>query len=97
MDDRICSAIRRRQVMAFDYDGLPRVVEPHAHGTSLAGKEMLRAYQVKGQSASDPNLGWRPFIVAKMVRVRVLERTFAGTRPLYRRGDRGMRVVHCEL
>ena len=45
MDRRICAAIRNRNHLAFNYEGLPREIEPHAHGISLAGKEVVRGYQ----------------------------------------------------
>jgi len=83
--------------LRFTYKGLPRVVEPHAHGTSTAGNEMMRAYQIDGETSQPSGeLGWRPFLIDRVENLTTGE-TFSGTRPLYRRGDRGMRVVHCEL
>ena len=96
MDSRICSAIRNRQVLTFSYDGYHRVVEPHAHGLSKTDKEMVRAYQTAGDSSSG-ELGWKPFLVEKIVNLRTAGHAFSGTRPKYSRGDRGMNSVHCEL
>ena len=98
MDSRICSAIKGRKVLTFTYKGLPRVVEPHAHGTSTAGNELMRAYQTEGETTQpDGELGWRPFRIDRIEGLQTLPETFEGTRPRYRRGDRGMNVVHCEL
>ena len=98
MDDRICEAIRNRSVLSFTYKELPRVVEPHAHGTSTAGNEMMRAYQTAGETTQEHGeLGWRPFLIDRISNLTVLRETFSGTRPQYRRGDRGMSAVHCEL
>ena len=58
MDRQICAAIRVRHHLVFNYDGLLRVIEPHAHGTSSRGKEVVRGFQTGGQSSSIP-LGWR--------------------------------------
>ena len=44
--------IAQRLLLSFVYDGLPRVVEPHLVGYSTTGKQLLRAYQVDGQSES---------------------------------------------
>ena len=58
---------------------------------------MLRAYQTAGESATDPTLGWRPFLVEKIVRLKVLDETFVGTRPLYNSNDKDMIRVYCCL
>ena len=96
MDRRICEAIRNRNHLAFNYNGLPREIEPHAHGISSKGKEIVRGYQTGGQSSSEP-LGWRLWDVAKMESLRVCQSTFSSPRPGYVRGDSKMRSVHCEL
>ena len=96
MDRQICAAIRVRHHLVFNYDDLPRVIEPHAHGTSSRGKEVVRGFQTGGQSSSGP-LGWRLWDVAKMKSFRVSESTFTGTRPGYVQGDSDMHPVHCEL
>ena len=96
MDQRICEAVEYRYLLSFDYDGLPREVEPHAHGTSSTGKEVVRGFQTGGESSSRP-LGWRLWDVAKMESFRVSNSTFANTRPGYVRGDSHMHPVHCEL
>ena len=96
MDRRICEAIRNRNHLAFNYNGFSREIEPHAHGISSQGKEVVRGYQSGGQSSSG-ELGWRLFDVAKMESLRVCRSTFANARPGYVRGDSRMQSVHCEL
>ncbi|MXZ46454.1 MAG: hypothetical protein F4Z08_05595 [Chloroflexi bacterium] len=96
MDQQMCAAIGGRHYLTFTYDGLPREIEPHAHGTSSTGKEVVRGFQTAGQSSSG-ELGWRMWTVAKMELLSVSSATFAETRPDYRRGDRQMHPVHCEL
>ena len=96
MDRQICGAIKFKNHLVFNYDGLPRVIEPHAHGTSSRGKEVVRGFQIGGQSSSGP-LGWRLWDIAKMKSFRVSESTFTGTRPGYVRGDSDMYPVHCQL
>ncbi len=96
MNPQICAAIRSKRHLLFNYDGLPREVEPHAHGTSSKGKEVVRGFQTNGQSSSGP-LGWRLWDVAKMRSLRVANSTFANARPDYVRGDAQMHPVHCEL
>ncbi len=96
MDRRICAAIEYKHYLEFVYDGLPRVIEPHAHGTSSTGKEVVRGFQTDGQSSSGP-LGWRLWDVAKMELLQVSESTFDNPRHGYVRGDKHMHPVHCEL
>ena len=96
MDQRICAAIESKHHLAFNYDGLPREVEPHAHGTSFTGKDVVRGFQTAGESWSGA-FGWRLWDVAKMEGFRVLDSTFAEPRPDYVQGDSHMHPVHCEL
>ncbi len=44
-DPLIISAIRRRLVLQFNYNGKLRTVEPQTYGLSTAGREVLRAYE----------------------------------------------------
>ena len=96
MNQQICAAIKHKHHLVFNYDGLPREIEPHAHGTSSKGNEVVRGFQTAGQSSSWP-LGWRLWIVAKMESFRVSDSTFADVRSDYVRGDSHMNPVHCEL
>lgn len=48
----ICRAIQTRTLLAFDYDGHHRIIEPYCHGTGTVGQERLRAYQVAGDSST---------------------------------------------
>ena len=96
MDRQICAAIKSRHYLIFNYDNLPREIEPHAHGTSSTGKEVVRGFQTDGQSSSGP-LGRRLWDVAKMESFRVSDFTFTDARPGYVRGDSHMTPVHCEL
>jgi len=50
MNLEICAAIRTRSVIQFYYDGGLRTVEPHCHGVSKDGNELLRGYQTGGYS-----------------------------------------------
>lgn len=96
MNQQICQAINDRSRLSFYYDGLPREIEPHAHGHSSAGKEVVRGYQTAGESSQE-NLGWRLWSVGKMKSLQVSDANFVNPRPGYKRGDANMHPVHCEL
>lgn len=44
-DPLVISAIRRKSVLEFTYNGKRRVVEPQTYGLSTTGREVLRAYE----------------------------------------------------
>ena len=93
----VVNAIRARNVLSFHYDGLHRVVEPHAVGESTRGNTVLRCFQVDGLSNTPPIPDWRLMSLDKIQALEVLPKTFAGVRPGYVRGDRGMTFIHAEL
>jgi hypothetical protein len=97
MNTNICSAIRSREVIRFHYDGGIRVVEPHCHGISLAGNEVLRGYQSGGYSQSGRPAAWKLFEVAKISSLQLTGQTFATNRPHYNPNDSQMTQVHCHV
>ena len=97
MDAPLCAAIKQRNVILFNYDGQHRVAEPFCQGTSNAGYEVLRAYQVGGFSSSGSPEGWRLYRVDKMDGLESTDVTFSGLRPEYNPADGGMTVVHCQV
>jgi hypothetical protein len=64
VNQTICDAIEKRRLIRFEYDGLTRTLEPHAHGFNSNRREFVRGFQVAGESHSGDALGWRFFIVA---------------------------------
>lgn len=97
MNTTICNAIQARAVIQFHYDGGLRVVEPHCHGISRRGKEVLRAYQVQGHSRSGKTVDWKLFEVSKISGLQETGQVFPQNRPGYNPDDRGMRTVHCHV
>ena len=97
MDANICNAISGRLILSFTYRGHNRVVEPHAHGVSKAGNDVMRCFQTGGTSESGNPVGWKLMLVEEIGGLRVLEETFAGPQPGYSRGDKGMVQIYCEL
>jgi len=97
MDHAICRAIVARNLLAFSYEGLERVVEPHRCGHNTAGHDALLAWLVRGYSKSGTGPGWRTYLLTEMRLIRVLEETFESARPGYDPADRSMPVVYCQL
>ena len=93
----ICDAISKHLMLQFHYGGGLRIVEPYRHGSSTAGNEVLRGYQVSGYSSSRRPSGWRLFDVWKMGQLRSAPERFVANRPGYTARDRAMRSVHCQV
>lgn len=87
----LCEAIARKRLVSFTLDGRPRVAEPHDYGI-IGGEARLFFYQVGGESRSRAPVGWRWGALDKIAELRVLERTFPGTRPA-----RSGRHVHWDV
>jgi len=96
MDSQICDAINNCNLLEFYYDGGARIVEPHCYGITKSGNEALRAYQVGGYSSSG-SMGWKMFELSKSRNLKVLDENFSGPRQGYKKGDKNMRKIYCEL
>jgi len=98
MNQIICDAIRNTCVLQFTYADHPRIVEPHAYGLKKRTlKEVLRCYQTGGTSRSGSVPGWTLMEVGKIEFLIVTNEHFEGERDEYRRGDKGMSTIFCEL
>jgi hypothetical protein len=93
----ICDAIRQRLLLEFRYRGLPRVVEPYAHGISTRGVEVLRAIQVGGQSNSGGFGYGKLWTVADITALRITTEPFPADDPNYNPNDSGMQSIHCRI
>lgn len=93
----ISTAIGNRNLLAFNYAGYRRTVEPHTYGVDTKGHIALRAYQVSGGSESGEYVGWKSFHVHEMQGLSVLSQTFAGPRQGYKRGDKAFASISAQL
>ena len=91
----ICDAIRKRLLLEFRYGGLPRVVEPYAHGTSARGVEVLRAVQVGGSSNSGSFGFGKLWSVDDITALRITTEAFPADDPNYDPNDSDMQTIHC--
>jgi hypothetical protein len=96
MKSQICNAIRGKNLIQFHYNGFDRLVEPHCYGVTTAGNEGLRAFQVGGYSNSG-EMGWKMFDLGLAFDIVMLDQTFLAPRPGYKKGDKGMSTIYCEL
>ncbi|MCK9399181.1 MAG: WYL domain-containing protein [Bacteroidales bacterium] len=95
MKNEICKAIRNKKIIKFLYDGESRTVEPHCYGLTTKGNEAIRAYQIAGYSSSG-KMGWKLYDLSKAGNIQVLDESF-DIRNDYKKGDKGMSEIYCEL
>jgi hypothetical protein len=93
----LCEAIATKRLLAFTYEGHPRVVAPYCHGFTRAGGEALRAVQLRGSSRSGHFAGGKLWTVSKMRLVRTLEERFVADDRDYEPNDSAMLRVHCRI
>lgn len=91
----LTQAITNRQTLAFVYDDMLRIVEPHAVGYTSKGKPVLRGFQPDGDTQR--GLGWKLFSVDKIANLTVLDQTFAGPREGYKMGDKQIARIMAQL
>jgi hypothetical protein len=97
MNSLVCQAIRERRVVRLHYDGGTRDVEPHCHGFSKDGNELLSGYQVSGFSRSGQRFGWKTFRLEEVRAMTLSGNVFAGPRPGYDPSDIKISHIHCRL
>ncbi len=96
MLELICEAIRKHQLLAFDYDGRHRIVAPYCHGNTRNG-EVLRAIQVRGDSRSQ-GLGFgKLWLVEKIRNARKTAESFVPDDANYNPEDSAMSRIHCAV
>ncbi len=93
----VCDAIRRRVLLAFDYDDEPRVVAPYCHGLTTAQREAVRAVQILGGSRSRDIASGKLWSVDKLRGLRVTDEPFLPTDPRYNPNDKAFAVIHCRI
>jgi hypothetical protein len=91
------SAIKNKQVLRFKYDGKERIVEPQTYGISIAGREVLRARQVGGESGSGQLRMAKLFDLEKISNLRKAGTAFSGALPAHNPNDHVMVEVFATL
>jgi hypothetical protein len=92
-----CEALRSRRCLEIRYDGFVRVVEVHACGYTRDNHAVMRAWQVRGGSASNEPQGWKLLRLEETLGLRVLDETSEAPRKGFKRADRAMARILCEV
>lgn len=92
----LCEAIQNRWQVKMKYQGRERILDPYLIGTTTAGNETLRAYQVRGYSESGGLPAWRLFTLRGISGVEILDTSFK-IHPQYNPYDRDMVRISCRV
>jgi hypothetical protein len=97
MNHTIINAIRQKKKLSLRYDGVMRIVEPHAYGVSKKGNELLRCYQIRGGHNSYTPHDWDLLTVTEITVLTDTGQHFACARPDYNRDDKAMQTIYAQL
>jgi predicted DNA-binding transcriptional regulator YafY len=92
-----CEAIKTAKRLELRYDGHTRVVEVHAVGVSKDGHSIMRAWQVRGGSSGNKAIPWKLFRLDEATGLQIIDEKSEAPRDGYKRGDRAMARIVCEL
>ena len=96
-DPLIISAIRRKSVLKFSYNGKLRTVEPQTYGLSTTGREVLRAYERPATNGARRSGMAKLFDLKKISGLRESEQTFQEALPAHNPDDSAMVEIFATL
>lgn len=92
-----CEALRLGKCLELRYDGYTRIVEVHTVGMTNDGNAIMRVWQVRGGSNSGERQGWKLMRLDETFSTHVIEEPSAAPRVGYKRGDKHMASIRCQL
>lgn len=93
----IISAIRRKLVLRFSYNGKLRTVEPQTYGLSTTGREILRAYEQPNGNSSKRSGMAKLFDLQKISDLKETGETFHKALPAHSPDDSAMVEIFASL
>ena len=92
-----CEALQKGVRLHVQYDGFFRIVEVHAVGVSTANHDIMRVWQVSGGSVHNEPVGWKILRLDEATGGTFTNDPSAAPRPGYKRGDKAMRHIYCQI
>lgn len=92
-----CTALQQGRCLELHYDGWSRCVEVHAVGYTKDNHAIMRVWQSHGGSNSNESVGWKLLRLDEVVRADLGAHSSDVPRSGYRRGDRAMARIVCQI
>jgi hypothetical protein len=92
-----CEALQSGLVLQLRYDGYTRDVEVHAVGTTKEHHAVMRVWQVAGGSVSHEPVGWKLLRLDEATGAFVTKQKSLAPRTGYKRGDKTMSTIKCQV
>lgn len=92
-----CDALLSGHVLQLRYDGYNRDVEVHAVGITKEDHVVMRVWQVAGGSVSNEPVGWKLLRLDEATGAFVTSQKSLAPRHGYKRGDKTMITIKCQL
>ncbi|MDB5599622.1 MAG: hypothetical protein JWN71_1666 [Xanthobacteraceae bacterium] len=92
-----CEALQAGRVLEVRYDGYHRCVEVHAVGFSRDNNALMRVWQISGGSVSNEPVGWKLLRLDEASGASVSKLQSRAPRDGYKRGDRNMERIVCQI
>ena len=92
MNRLIVAAVEQRRLLKLAYSAGSRIAEPHVYGLDGKCRELLRCYQLAGESASRERAGWKLLRAGDIASVEVLDVRFE-PRAGYKPSDSAMQAI----
>ncbi len=94
MNQEISNAIQNKTLIQFDYDNIPRTVEPYCYGKTASGNEALRGYQTSGEKNK---MAWKLFDLTKASQFQALSDCFKPRKEYKSQGDKVITTVIAQI
>lgn len=91
-----CQALRERKCLELRYEGWSRTVEVHAVGYTKENNAIMRVWQAHGGSNSGAK-GWKLLRLDEVLTAHICPEHSNAPRQGYKRGDRAMSRIVCQL
>lgn len=96
--DVIKRAISKRLTLKFEYEGMPRIVEPFTLGYHNTTNNLsLSAYRVGGYTRSHNSPPWRLYDVSKIRNIEILNNQIDPNRKGYNPRDERLSRIICTI
>ncbi len=92
-----CEALAKGCLLEIQYDGFTRDVEVHACGLTKDDNAVMRVWQVRGGSVHNEPVGWKLLRLDEALALAILDEKSSAPRDGYRRDDKAMRRIICQL